>query len=165
MLVLEIAVGVFIALVADRGLGGFVKYRAEEHRKRQHQKAIAKGMKEAVEGLVDILEKAKADHEHDERLEDALEKATAEVKKGSKTPLTTRQYAAVEKRFHEITGDHYIKLERAANGKADVTFSSEPFTKPATKKAPVKKPVARKVAEVKVPPVPAKKVTTKKGKK
>lgn len=156
MIVLEVAVGVFIALVADRGLGGVIKARADQEANRQKRAA----MKEAMGGLTDLLEKIKADHEHDERLEKALEKATAEVKKGSTSPLTTRQYAAIEKRFHEITGDHYIKLSRAQNGKADVTFSDQPFAKaparkPATKKAPVKKSVAKPTA---------KKPVTKKGK-
>lgn len=80
------------------------------------------------------------------------------------TNVSARHKTAIQKRFNEVTGPH-AEITVHKDGKIEVDVSK---SKPATKKAPVKKPVkaaARKVAEVKVPPVPMKKVTAKKGNK
>ena len=138
---------VWFHIMALREREGDVELR---HQKEEMKKNVDKLLAEMLKGFDEA-------HGHDKALEDALDQATQEIKKGNRTPLKPSEYAKVEKRFHEITGDHYIKLTQNKNGKADVTISDTPFTKPTTKKAPVKKPV------VKAAPV-TKKPVTKKGK-
>ena len=115
---------------------------------KQHRDKLDSSLKSLLD---DTLGKIKEDLDHDTRLENALHQAHHEI--CGERPARVSEYKKVEARFHEIAGDHYIKLEKSENGKPNVTISDQPFeTKPARKKAPVKKPVAKKT------------VTTKKGK-
>lgn len=130
-------------------LFAFVFFGAMTAFENKAERELEESSRKLDKAMGELLSKLKADHDHDARLEDALEQATAEIKKGSTSPLKPSQYPAIEKRFHELTGDHYLKLEKAANGKADVTISDVPFQKPARKKpatktTPVKKTVTKK---------------------
>lgn len=149
MVILEVALGAFIALVADRGLGAVIKARAAEQERERKQEFLRDS------GLPGFIEKLTADLDHDNRMQKALHEATVATV-GDRPPKPS-EFKKVEAKFHEITGDHFVKLEAVkGTNRPNVTIQDKPFKRPATKKAPVKTPVAKTA--------PTKKTVTKKGK-
>lgn len=131
---------------------------------------LMKDLKSKSGELLDNLKKLKTEAEeeveHEIRLTKALEQASREVTKDRKSALRPSEFAAVEKRFHELTGDHYVQLESSkGDPRPTATISSKPFDTP-KKKTTIKKPVVKDPAIKKaVASTPARKiVTTKKGK-
>lgn len=113
---------------------------------------LEQSSKNLDKAMDDLLGHIKENRDHRVRLEKALHQANLDVC-GERAPKPS-EFKKVEARFHELTGDHYLRLSAEKGDKRPgAEISDEPFeTKPARKKAPVKKPVAKKT------------VTTKKGK-
>lgn len=136
----------------------------------RHERKLDRKLQEAEKNLHHALGDVFGELERDMKEQQARREAFVgifEEVTGKKfeeaTNVSAKHKAAIQKRFNEVTGLH-AEISVHKGGKIEVEVSK---VKPATKKAPVKKPVkpaARKVAEVKVPPVPVKKVTAKKGK-
>lgn len=159
----------FAAVLADK----FGKFnhavdvvRLEEQNK--HNAALKEqvAMVESANAMARGVVESYRAREHDERLEQALDIATARIC-GKRLEVKPADFKKIEAEFYDIVRDHRVKLSMTEAGPTCEFFSVdlEANLESATKKAPAKKTTARKVAAVKVPPVPEKRVTKKKAAK
>lgn len=132
-------------------LFAFVFFTAMFAFERKMDRELDESRKNLDKAMDDLLGHLKENRDHRVRLEKALHQANLDV--CGERPPKPSEFKKIEARFHDITGDHYLRLSKQKGEvKPGAEISDEPFVAPARKKAPVKKPVAKKT------------VTTKKGK-
>lgn len=114
----------------------FAVMNAQERKLDRELEESRKNLDNAMEGLIGHI-KEEAEQKH--RIEKALHKASKLVV-GDRPPKPS-EFKKVEDKFHEITGDLYLRLVvEKGDKRPGAEISDEPFTKPTTKKkAPAKK--------------------------
>lgn len=107
-------------------------------KERQMDREFEKSQKEFEKTMDGLLSKVKEDIDHRAKIEKAMHDALEVI--GADRPPKPSEFKKVEDKFHELTGDHYLKLTvEKGEKRPNAEVSNEPFTTPVKKKAPAKK--------------------------
>lgn len=99
---------------------------------------LEESKKNLDKAMGDMFGAIKKDIDHRAKIEKALHDSLEVI--GADRPPKPSEFKKVEDKFHELTGDHYLKLTvEKGEKRTNAEVSNEPFTTPVKKKAPAKK--------------------------
>lgn len=120
-----------------------VWYHAMALRERNIDLEFEKSKNDFEKTMDDMLGSIKKDIDHRMKIEKAMAQAIDVI--GADRPPKPSEFKKVEDRFHEITGDHYLKLSvEKGDKRPSAEVSDKPF--PVVKKTPARKPAVKKGA-------------------
>lgn len=119
-------------------LFAFVFFMVMHAQERKMDREFEESRKKLDGAMDDLMGTIKKDIDHRAKIEKAMHDALEVI--GADRPPKPSEFKKVEDRFHELTGDHYLKLTvEKGDKRPSAEVSDEPFTTPVKKKAPAKK--------------------------
>jgi hypothetical protein len=89
-------------------LFAFIFFSAMTAFERKMDRELEESRKDLDKAMDDLLGHVKKDIDHKHRIHEAMHEALETI--GADRPPKPSEYKKVEDKFHELTGDHYLKL-------------------------------------------------------